>query len=252
MILGSRTRLKPRLNNRTTLLLLSVLLFAGCSSGPSKPDMEAQLNKHPLFAEPLTWYVCLGSVYNEALYEQSFLRTPHDECPFSEVARGVDSQAQQLGLTALTDGGPDTTFIDECSHSPSASRLCSGVKPTLSKVALTDKGRQYLHAAGSIVKDNEAAFVVAHYQVLRIMEVHREGPDSVVASFEWQQRPTELGRLFEPTMGLHTHIAKALFRLNEQKEWMLVSPDQNSSDPHYREFSIYSQILEAIDKERNK
>jgi hypothetical protein len=215
--------------------------------------MEAQLNKHPLFAEPLTWYVCLGRVYNDTLYQQSsLLLTPHDECPFSEVASGVDSQARQLGLTALTDGGPDTFFINECSLYQSARRLCSGVKPTLSKIALTDKGRQYLQAAGSVVKDNEAAFVVAHYQVLRITEIHREGPDSVVANFEWQQRPTALGRLFEPTMGLHTHIAKALFRLNEQEEWMLVSPDQNSSDPNYREFSIYSQILEAIDKERNK
>jgi hypothetical protein len=88
--------------------------------------------------------------------------------------------------------------------------------------------------------------------VLRVIDVHREGPDSVVANFEWQQRPTEVGRLFEPTMGLHTHTTKALFRLNEKKEWTLVSPDQNFSDPHYREFSIYSQVFEAIDKENEK
>lgn len=63
---------------------------------------------------------------------------------------------------------------------------------------------------------------MAHFRVLRITDVHPEGPDSVVASFEWQQQPTEVGRLVEPTMGLHTHVAKALFRLNEKKKWTLV------------------------------
>jgi hypothetical protein len=234
------------------LTILTLVFCGGCSSGPSKHNIEAQLNKYHVFAEPETWYVCLGSVYNDTLYEQVRLVFPSEGCRFSMVSLGVDSQAMQLGLTALQDGDPDTTFINECSHSQSAIRLCSGVNPTLSKVVLTDKGRQYLQAPGSIVKDNEAAFVVAHFQVLRITEVHREGPDSVVASFEWQQKPTEVGRLFEPTIGLHTHIAKALFRLNEKKEWTLVSPDQTTSDPHYREFSISAQIFDAIDKENNK
>jgi hypothetical protein len=240
---------------RAALLLVSIVLCGGCSSGPSRHDIEVQLNKYHVFAEPETWYVCLGDVYNDELYDRVYLPLPSQGCRSSLLNLGADPEARQIGLTALVDGGPDTTFLDECSQKSTGSAIlvCRSVtNPILAKVVLTDKGRQYLQAPGSIVKDNEAAFVVAHFQVLRITEVHREGPDSVVASFEWQQQPTEVGRLFEPSMGLHTHIAKALFRLNEKKEWTLVSPDETPSDPHYREFSIYSQVFEAIAKERNK
>lgn len=33
------------------------------------------------------------------------------------VSGGVDSQALQVGFTEFIDGGPDTTFINERSHS---------------------------------------------------------------------------------------------------------------------------------------
>ena len=173
------------------LTILTLVFCGGCSSGPSRHDIEAQLNKYQLFAEPLTWYVCLGSVYNDALYEQSSLLTSNEGWSFTQVASGVDAQARQLGLTALIDGGPDTTFINECSQKSGPGIIvCRAVThPIVSKMMLTDKGRLYLQAPGSIVKDNEAAFVVALFHVLRITEVHREGPDSVVASFEWQQQP---------------------------------------------------------------
>jgi hypothetical protein len=236
---------------RAALLLVSIVLCAGCSSGPSRHDIEAQLNKYHVFAEPETWYVCLGDVYNDELYERVYLSVPSEGCRFSLLSLGANPDAQRLGLTALVDGGPDTTFLDECSRKNGSEILvCRGAtNPILSKVVLTDKGRQYLQAPGSIVKDNEAAFVVAHFRVLRITDVHREGPDSFVVSFEWQQQPTEVGRVFEPTMGLHTHVAKALFRLNEKKEWTLISPDEATSDPHYREFSINSQVFDAIGKD---
>lgn len=80
------------------LMLAALVLLGGCSSGPRRRDIEAQLDKYSIFADPETWYVCLGSVYNDALYEQVYLPTPSEGCRFLKwsVAGSIPTQGSTV------------------------------------------------------------------------------------------------------------------------------------------------------------
>jgi hypothetical protein len=113
------------------------------------------------------------------------------------------------------------------------------------RIDLTDKGRQLLQEPGSILKENELGFVVAHRTVLSIAKIVRLAPDSISAEFQWRSVPTEAGRLFKPTLGIDTHTAKALFRLDGHKNWMLMDPRSwESDDIRFKEFDLHRQTAE--------
>jgi hypothetical protein len=112
-------------------------------------------------------------------------------------------------------------------------------------ISLTDKGRQFLAAPGSISESNEAGFVVGHREVLEVTTITRLGPDSVSAEFQWQAVPSEIGRTFKPTFGITVHTAKALFRLDQRKRRKLMDPHSwESDDPRAKEFDLNEQTLE--------
>jgi hypothetical protein len=48
----------------------------------------------------------------------------------------------------------------------------------------------------------------------------------------------------KPTLGIDTHAAKALFRLDDQKNWVLMDPHSwESDDPKAKEFDLYEQTI---------
>ena len=92
---GELRGVEDRPMKRVGFLLLSFVLFGGCSSGPNKRNIEAQLNNYHLFAEPETWYVCLGTIYDDELYKRAYLPVP-EGCRFSLLNYGADPKALQL------------------------------------------------------------------------------------------------------------------------------------------------------------
>jgi hypothetical protein len=233
------------------LIVVPAIATLGCSSKPSESYVRTQLERHEVFAEPETWYVCLGEVYNDTLYDEVGLPYPTTGCRLSLLGR-VDRAADSIGLATMESGPADAVYANECAQQHVRERSgCTAANPILSLHVLTEKGRKALQEPGSISKNDEAAFVVAHFRILRITRVYRVGPNSAVAEFQWWQQPTELGKLFEPTMGLHSHNAKALFRIDGRGQWELISPDLNGDDPHYREFSIHSEIMNALDGDKD-
>jgi hypothetical protein len=113
------------------------------------------------------------------------------------------------------------------------------------KVELTEKGRRLVQEPGSILKENELGFVVAHRTVLSVTKIVRLGPDSISAEFQWRAVPTEVGRLLKPTLGIDTHAGKALFRLDDHKNWVLMDPHSwENDDPKSKEFDLFQQTID--------
>jgi len=260
--------------NLAVAAILALGCSFGCGSGPSKTNVKEQIERHEVFAEPIVWYVCLGT------------RTRKDE---TTCLSGFDAQARSLGLTrsstphvtrmllgngsvawiptdavqsTIEKGGkvvvamiaPDGSrgWIPElgvgaakkAGFRPDTDPNLDGDEP-VQDISLTDKGRRFLADSGSILDASEAGFVVGHRQVVQVTRITRLGPDSVSAEFQWRAVPTEIGKTFKPTFGIADHTAKALFRIDEQKQWKLMDPHSwETDDPRAKEFDLHEQTLE--------
>jgi len=237
---------------------LVLVALSGCGSGPSKGEIKRQLEQHEVFAGPVVWYVrCFG------------MQTRKSE---SECFSGLDGQARSLALTASSDLHVQRMLLKDGSVACVPSdrvqpTIDNGGSPVVGMIApngqlgwipkvkvseakkdgmrLDDEGRKLLREPGSIVKENELGFVVAHRAVLSITRIVRLGPDSISAEFQWRAVPTEAGTLFKPTFGINTHMAKALFRLDDHKRWKLMDPHSwESDDPQAKEFDLYEQTMQ--------
>jgi hypothetical protein len=79
---------------------------------------------------------------------------------------------------------------------------------------------------------------------MSIGKIVRLGPDSISVEFKWRAVPTEVGKLFKPTLGLDAHTAKALFRIDSHKDWKLMDPHSwENDDPRAKEFDLHIKSL---------
>src|ERR1700731_3232781 len=267
-------RLSIRMNRIGTAIagsLLSVVL-SGCNWVPSKSEVRKQLEQHEAFAQPVVWYLgCFGTQTKK--HEAECFSGLDAQAKSLALTASADLRVQRM---LLKDGSPTWVPSDRAQSATE-----SGGKPVVGMIApngqrgwipgtnveaakkagmrldddpnidddepvfrvdLTDKGRKLLREPGSIVKENELGFVVARRTVLSLTKFVRLGPDSVSAEFQWRAVPTEAGILFKPTFGISTHTAKALFRLDNHKDWKLIDPHSwESDDPQAKEFDLYEQ-----------
>lgn len=259
-----------RINQAVAGILVLGCSF-GCSSGPSKGNVKEQLEQHEVFAKPEIWHICLGTQTKEGearcmsgfdpkardlgLTKFSGLQVEpmlHDGAVSWVPSDKVQTAIANGGIVVVAMVGPDGTRGWIPRRNVRAAEKDGGMiadqddgdRPVVT-ITLTDKGRQFLQEPGSILKDDEAAFVIARREILKVTRITRLGPDSMVAEFQWRAVPTDAGNLFSPTRGLSVRTAKALFRLDEHKRWKLMDPHGwESGDPRAKEFDLYEQTLE--------
>jgi hypothetical protein len=237
--------------------------------------MRQQLQKHEAFAQPVVWYLnCIGlqtkkhesecfsgldsqarslgltissdlNVRRMLLKDDSVAWVPADKVQLAmedggKLVVGMVAPNGQRGWipeARVAEAKRAGMRLDDDPH-------LDDDEPVV-RVDLTDKGRQLLNEPRSILKEGEIGFVVAQRTIMSIGKIVRLGPDSISVEFKWRAVPTEVGKLFKPTLGLDAHTAKALFRIDSHKDWKLMDPHSwENDDPRAKEFDLNMQTAQ--------
>jgi hypothetical protein len=260
--------------NPAVAAFLALGFSFGCGSGPTKGDVKKQIEQHETFAKPIVWYICLGkqtrmdeSACVSGLGAQARdlgltqSSTPRVRrmllgngsvvwIPTDAVQSTIENGGQAV-VAMIAPNGSRGWIPEQRVEAARKAGFRLDNDPNLDSdepvldISITDKGRQFLTDAGSILDASQAGFVVGHRQISEVTKITRLGPDSLSAEFQWRAVPTEIGRMFKPTFGIAVHSSKALFRPDEQRRWRLMDPHSwETDDPRAKEFDLYEQTLE--------